>query len=66
VTVTKYAPTDFAVAKKLAADMKEYQAGADQCREDFPGSAAIADDVVERLRKALHDHGFDDNGDPTR
>lgn len=62
--MTKYAPTDFAVAKELAADLKKYQVEADKCRTDFPGTAAIADGVVQRLRDALHDHGFDDNGDP--
>lgn len=63
--MTKYWPTDFAVAKQMAADLKEYREGADKARGDYPGPARIADDVAERISKALHDHGFDDNGDPT-
>jgi hypothetical protein len=62
--VTKYWPTDFAVAKRMAADLKEYREGADKVRADYPGPAGIADDVVDRLRNALHGHGFDENGDP--
>lgn len=59
-----YHATDFAVAKDLAANLKQHLTELEAFETERLPHAVVSGGIVDSLRKALHDHGFDVNGNP--